>query len=442
MSKQAGLELAQETIAFQSRDFGLQLEAVIEEALTGNFSAKQVDKIISPKLAKIVSDFTNLKVQFVFDCEIEPISFPSIVKNGLILSNEDPMRHNKRSASSIVKYIKDNKLVNTVNIKTAKVTGLFAQISSPIMFAWEIITDFKLNKEEVVAIILHEIGHIFTFYEYQNRFVTSNQVLASLLMSAKNDTVEEFEYVYTTAAEVLTGNKNALDSLQTTKDESVITTIVIDKTVEAFKSQTQSPYNDSVSAEQLADAFAARFGYARPLITGLEKTFSYSELDKRGSIRTSMQAVEIAATVGQGIVLGFLSITTPFVAASLAAIYVTSILKISSTVGANSRDTYDDQRVRYLRMKEQVIEQTKDRTLPPSEVKKLIEDLKTIDSIIDEYAKAPYQTLVVQAINFVFRRHRVANETQKLQRTLEELASNELFVRAAQLSLLESRSRK
>lgn len=89
MSKQAGLELAQETIAFQSKDFGLQLEAVIEEALTGNISAKEIDRVISPRLSKIVYDTTGLKIQFVFNCSSDPISFPTGFKNNLILQAED-----------------------------------------------------------------------------------------------------------------------------------------------------------------------------------------------------------------------------------------------------------------------------------------------------------------------------------------------------------------
>lgn len=441
MSKQAGLELAQETIAFQSKDFGLQLEAVIEEALTGNISAKEIDKTISPRLSKIVYDTTGLKTQFVFNCDSDPISFPSVFKNNLILSDNEA-NYTKRQANSVVKYIKENKLVNTVNIKTAKVTGLFSEVTSPIMFSWEIIKHFRLTKEEVVAVLLHEIGHIFTFYEYQNRFVTSNQVLAALLMSAKNDTVEEFTYVYKTASEVLTGNKNSLDALETTKDSTIITTIVIDKTIEAFKSQTQSLYTDSVSAEQLADAFAARFGYAKAFITASEKMFLYSELDKRPFLRNCMHAVEIAALITKTILTVFVSIVNPFIAAGLCTLYVSAILKINSTTGANSRDTYDDQRVRYLRMKEQLIEHIKDRSLPPSEVKKLIEDLDTIEPVIEQYAKSAYQPLIVQAINYVFRRHRIANDVKNMQRTLEELASNELFVRSAQLSLLQSKSGK
>lgn len=436
MSTQTNLTLAQETIAFQPKAFGLELEAVIEEILQSSLSAKAIDNKYSAVLAKVIDKYTNLKIKVQFDTDLEPVSLPFVPMNGLVLSSGEKARHDDKTATSIVNYIKEAKLTNTVNIKTARVSGIFSEVTTPILFSLDIIKNRRLDKGEVVAVLMHEIGHVFTYYEYQNRFVTSNQVLASLLKSVENDPVETYTYVYKTAAEVLTGSKNGLDSLQEVKDKNLITAIVIDKTMEGFVSQTNSPYNDSVAVEQLADAFAARMGYARALITAMEKMYTSIELDKRGKARSSMFAVEIAGLLTQLVLVGFLSVVSSFVAASLAALYITAIFKISSKIGANSRDSYDDTRVRYLRIKEQVVEQIKDRKLPANEIKKLVEDLDRIDAVVDEYAEAPYQSLVVQAINYVFRKHRVANDTIKLQRTLEELASNDLFVRAAQLSTL------
>ena len=67
-------------------------------------------------------------------------------------------------------------------------------------------------------------------------------------------------------------------------------------------------------------------------------------------------------------------------------------------------------------------------------VRKIISDIEEVDEII----KRTYQFRDVydQIANFVFTKSRSAKETVEVQQTLELLASNDLFIKAAQFQHL------
>ena len=113
-----------------------------------------------------------------------------------------------------------------------------------------------------------------------------------------------------------------------------------------------------------------------------------------------------------------------------------SIYMLIFLSGDGQRDrTYDDLRVRFLRVKEQSIQYLKDNNISDKESKRVIEDIKQIEVAI---SKVKDSKLLFEIIsNYVFPSNYKAMKAADLQRDLEALAANDIFVKAKELSFLK-----
>jgi hypothetical protein len=104
--------------------------------------------------------------------------------------------------------------------------------------------------------------------------------------------------------------------------------------------------------------------------------------------------------------------------------------------GDNHRDfTYDDLDVRYKRIREQTIVYLKNKQLDAEEIKRCLDDLEFFDSALKKVGSS--QGVITKIANMVLPGARKESKAIELQRDLEALAANDLFAKAATLSLLK-----
>ena len=170
---------------------------------------------------------------------------------------------NNRKA--IIEYLKSDSIY--IDLRKAKVSNLPSDYLVYIMADFHMLINIhKLNEFEIVAILLHEIGHVFTHLEYSYRVANTTQVLVDtvkdVVMKQNNSTKENLRLVYERATKTKVSPE--FEKMNNMTAAIYVGKGLINRTISA---QDHS-YTDS---EQLADQFASKFGMGGYLVTALDK---------------------------------------------------------------------------------------------------------------------------------------------------------------------------
>lgn len=430
-----------ESIDFQmSSSFGKELESVFQSLIDENISEDEYQTSHHKKnIEAIVFKQTGLKIALRLKTDYDCVFLPTLNKNHIFYNDLYKDLFDKQDNSKIFEKIKNIKDKHTVNLKTAKVTGIFSELVNELhvdFFAANKI--MKYTAGQITAILLHEVGHLFTYFEYITRQHTTNQVLSTVLKSVINkDSIKEKEFVFEQAGNILGNKKDLLTELVNQDDTRVITSVIFKKTIEIAKSELGTESYDYSACEQLADQFVTRFGYGRELIEGLDIDHTKYWNSPEKSIQAQRQAAwaQISTTV---IFLTFATLSG--IAAAFVAFGFFSFLSVLSFItssmgaGAGSKDyTYDILKTRYLRVREQFIQRLKDKKIDKDEVKLILSSLEQIDAIIKNTHE--FRGPLDKMCDYIFSKDKSARASVELQRDLESLAMNDFFIKSKELSL-------
>jgi hypothetical protein len=316
----------------------------------------------------------------------------------------------------------------TVNIMSGKVGGVFSDIKHTIHLP---LADFfyskKFTPEEIAAISLHEIGHLFTYYEFMTRCVSTNQVLAGVAKALDGtDAIEQRVAVLTRAKKELKLKELDADALAKSRNAKVIETVIITQVARECQSELGSNVYDMNSWEMLADQYAARMGAGRFIVTGLEKYY-------RGAWNISFRSTPafLAFEAWKAMMIVFIAVTAP--GTSGLSLYL--LLPVFSLMSNDSDPViYNTPGARFKRVRDQIVTNLKNKKLKPADRARLEADLVAIDNITKDVNDRRQWMGVVW--DFVSPSARKERNQMLLQQELEALATNELFVKAGQLKQL------
>lgn len=422
------LREALETIQFQSNSFGRELESIVQEIRNENLNLKQIDEsVLKTKLSKCIKDNTGIKITIVFnDSGLNANIYPIFNLGHIFLSDAETEASSNLSKKFIDK-IRSQKEHFTVDIKTGKVGSFFGDIDNIIFLSYiKFLMNPKFTIREVVSILLHEVGHGWTALEYTSRLVRTNQALASIakeVFEPNEPTKTKFKLkLY---CDYLDEKSDSLDELINVTNNEVICTVIIDKFIKNKKSELGTAYYDSVSCEYLADQYAARYGYALDLVTALQKLSSLLNGSK------DMRSYVTARILEINILMSLMAITTTTLGIGGLLVFVILGLNYIKESSKTEIRVYDKLKVRSKRIKEQLIQNLKDRTIDTSKTNELLTSFESINKAIDSMFE--YESIIEKLALFISSRKRDEKAAMQLQRDLEELASNSLFVKSAQL---------
>lgn len=377
-------------------------------------------------LEAVFKHHTGLSIGFdVQDIGAGPcINVPFINRNSIFLNGI--MRNWIDSQEGIDLIEKaGNKTKGIIDLKNGKVSGIFSDPKFQMHMPKDFITDSRYEPEELAAIVLHETGHAFTFLEFFNRTITTNQVLAGISKGIdKSTNNKEKEIILIAAKRALNLEDLNTEELSKAKDNKTIEAIIITNINKSLKSNMNNSVYDQNSWEYLCDQFAARQGAGRYLATGLEKLFKqYHFISFRS---TPMYFIMEACKL--------LLIITTFATLSLPLIPLIAFISLELILGNDGHHpSYDKPIARINRIKNQLTEALKEKDLTEDESKKIQEDFKILKAITNEYSDR--RQLFDYIIDSIFKRNAVTQI--KLQQDLENLIANDLFVKASELKFLK-----
>lgn len=421
-----------ESIYFQKTDF-------FDDLVLSVNKIRQLDKSLNNKLffeskefkdiSYVIKKYTNLQVVFENDNQNACAYIPLINNNHVLFNNDDKKIirdldvNIEEGISDIINKLKENTVKGYVDFKHCKVDGVFKEFVNRIGINRKLFLDDPIyTDQEVSAIILHELGHIFTFFEYSSRLITTNQAL-SLTMKCidKNISEDKKEIIFMS----LTANKlskDELESLVKTNNIETAAIIILGAKIRDCESELGVNLYDYTTAEYLADQFATRLGAGQYVVTGIDKLSRQYKILGRAINSVWYGGWTLYFIISSGV-------------ASIIPISIFYLLSLIINVLSNTKaNKYDDDYNRYTRIRLQNTEALKNRDLTTEEKNFYLQQNEIIENVISNYNdnKGFIDTLSY----WVKPGYRKAHDFEVLQKNLERLAGNKLFDKAAKLSTL------
>ena len=433
-----GIISAMEHIDRQTDDFAPKLEGLVQELLAEIESKDLYGKNIdgSPtvaKMEKLIFNRLGIKVNIITASHLACILPYYSNRNHIFL--RDFWRGNLHLVDQNKLLAKQEGKKGTVNLHKAVVTGIFSEYEHPMFINFGSLVKFaSLAAAEITGVMLHELGHAFDACYYSDRTDRVNQVLASIQQRVTNRRGEEdLEYVYREVSKITPSvKKEEIDTFL--NGNRVVAGLAWFKIVVGMvRNQMQNDRYNDTAREELADSFAGRFGYARPLATGLDK-FSQFNIEKMPSAMAFAYLMEFIQIIGFAAATA-ITIINP-ATFTIGAMLAMMSLFYTYVSGEDFQDyTYDKLKDRYIRIRQDMIEQLKDRQLKPAVVKNMLDTVYEVDEIIKTTGE--YRGLMNRFSNLVFSTNREALASIEAQKLLESLASNDLFVAAAEIRTMK-----
>ena len=427
--------LALEMIDFQQGDnFGPELETIISDivkAVKEGASASNIEK--SAGIFKLQDAiFLRLKMR------------TKIHTKGMLAailpfySNKNHIFLDKMWRGNITIKDQEKILANSdgkkgyVDTKKATLGGVFSEYVNPLYINFnELVFGLDCSPAEITGILMHELGHGFYACEYSDRVDSSNQVLADIAKQMKQiKEKRDVEYMFRLMKKLDKDTKLETAEALSNGDRLVMGKALHTFTIGAVGQQLENAKYDQSSFENLADNFPVRFGYGRPLLSGLQKlhkkypenvtTFVTTAALTLGTLTQFI--VACLALAAGGLLIGMFHML-------LSGVFMAVLTAISGEDGRSY--VYDDAKLRYTRIKLQLVEQIKHEALDAEDVPRILEDIEMMDLLIKDTSQ--YRTYMDYFMNFVGPANRAAKKSIQNQQLLEQLASNDLFVQALKL---------
>lgn len=372
-------------------------------------------------LPKIIYRRTGINIKPQVSGTSQPnayVVFPQVDRNNPVLidfyremtTNRDGMAAIKRG---------DGVMRGHVDRSKGRVGGSFSELEIKMgLTAGLMNPNLSFTSEEIASVILHELGHVFTYFEYLGSNIRTNYVLQNISrrLISTHETRRKYEIIKE-GSEALGIKIEDPDALTRTNDETVIQTVVLREWAVKTYSEMDSDGYDMTAWEMLSDQFATRHGAGRSLVMALDKIH---RLSGNGGRLTTGQYLR-----GELIKVMLVLLTGP-----LALLIIPLALIFVNT----NNDIYDKPKARIERVKRDMVNALKEETLDNEARDSVIADVEAVDKVLSEMNDRRTFLQLFWSTLRSSGRHDYAQTT--FQQELEMLANNDVFVKAGKLKSL------
>lgn len=322
---------------------------------------------------------------------------------------------------NLFKSIKDSKFeldLNNAKVKSGK--NLLGYIAADFIG----FPNKGCNSREILAILLHEVGHAFN--ELERVYMVYNNVFI-----LQDVLVEEYAKKNKTPADVLKIFYSKTDLEQDKDKPSTIAGVILaanKSIIRGIDSGRVTSY-DLSNHEQLADEFAARFGLGAEIISAFEKADYLTGADERSMVAEgSLGAIAmglgltaygmIAAAIGA---IGFAVI-------SLLPAILLLWLGSSSIININKNGTvYDTIERRIQRLRNTTVRRMVSVT-DNSAKEHMLSQVDYLDTQLAEIKKLKANNLALKIVNAIGKLDTLAYQERELNDLIDNMFANDLHV--------------
>ena len=425
------MQVAMEAIGFQGPEVANKLAAYLTDIMQER-TGKEADASKARKdMIKYLKDTTGMKLDITFDTDMAPCTLPFHINPDTILGRKTLKDFYVEESNATMKRLKEVKNRSHIDLDKGRVSGIFSEYETPIYMGYYAIRSLRLTPREIAAILAHEVGHCLVAYEMAFRTVRTNQILAAASKAAAGGDKGQYEYVLKTAEEVLDLKSGMFDEIKETKDQKTVMTVIMGKAERKTHDDSlmgNTTY-DITTFEALADNYAARLGLGKELVTGLEKLyreFGAAEFSSGARIAATMLDIySVVSMIGAVIAMG----SNPIMGALYLGLNMWGLY--ARLDGRDHNNVYDKLTIRFKRVKEQIIQYLKDKSLPAADVKRSLESVAHIEKTIAQISE--YKGFLPAIFNMVDPASRAVNSARDIQQNLEAMVANDMYLKAAAL---------
>ena len=425
------MQVAMEAIGFQGPEVANKLAAYLTDIMQER-TGKEADASKARKdMIKYLKDTTGMKLDIIFDTDMAPCTLPFHINPDTILGYKTLKDFYVEESNATMKRLKEVKNRSHIDLDKGRVSGIFSEYETPIYMGYYALRSLRMTPREIAAILAHEVGHCLVAYEMAFRTVRTNQILAAASKAAAGGDKGQYEYVLKTAEEVLDLKSGMFDEIKETKDQKTVMTVIMGKAERKTHDDSlmgNTTY-DITTFEALADNYAARLGLGKELVTGLEKLyreFGAAEFSSGARIAATMLDIySVVSMISAVIVMG----SNPIMGALYLGLNMLGLY--ARLDGRDHNNVYDKLTIRFKRVKEQIIQYLKDKSLPAADVKRSLESVAHIEKTIAQISE--YKGFLPAIFNMVDPASRAVNSARDIQQNLEAMVANDMYLKAAAL---------
>lgn len=327
----------------------------------------------STKISALIKKHTGLDVTVEIEAgDNAYVITPDINRNHVLIN--DIRRYYFENEMAIKPMHEKYFIDGNVNLKNGTVSGDFSKFNFTIRLGNDFLRkNSPFTVPEAVAVLLHELGHIFVYFEMITRVSKTNYVLEEGTRRLMKAQTKDQRLVILDDIEKCIGTKIPSKEMVASKArvESAYRVIILNAEVEQSRLQYDCDIYSSRSYEQLADLYASRYGYAAALATGLSKSWKkYGDaVYHKSSMNTFYNVMEFTTITILGICV-----------ASIGALTILTLLLL----GSPNNSDYDRPKNRIIKLKQYTIDALKDPNLSPDLKRIYLNEYRNIEAILDK----------------------------------------------------------
>lgn len=391
------------------------IEEIAELRKVGDYSQESMEKT---RVGEIIKAHTGVNVTFIVS---EEVGYNASARLPF-LDNSHPFFTQMGFEPWFVGEqgkvrVEEGPLEGTVDIKKYKISGGLSKIEAPIIVGLSLIKDKNMTNEEITAVVLHELGHHFTYFQYLGNIIRDSWLIsnASKIAIGSESPEVKTKVMIKTKEQLGIDELNVPDllaSAQATRKDTV-EYVLVSNSMMREGSQSGTSLYDVRTVEQIADAFVAYHGLGRPLASAFVK------FSKKGDKLASRSfPVYLAAELFK----------TIFTLAMFFSLPITTIIWLVGMVPGCK--VYDDPEARVNTLKQQLNAALRQATTD-EEKTSIVDQIKAIEACQRELKdKRSFYVAIYETITPIGRKR---YNQEKQQEMIKNMVFNDFQAKALQL---------
>lgn len=407
-----------EAIAYQSKDRVFQdLTKLFQKLLdsdSSNYSRTISESGIEEYMLKEFGILHTLRVENYGSPNAYVIP-PDMKKNHVLLTSH---QNHFVNAKETLKYLKSSKLrvlQASVDRSSGKISGIFSKMDSQVVLTSGLL-EGNFTAAEITAVYLHEIGHIWSYFECMALVASTNYALEAVAQALKGTNDVQLNVALIAAVGDVTGTDlRDIYPVAESRIDNELQLVVVN---EVYKKRISNTENgnlyDTTGWEFQADQFVGRLGGSKHLATALTRiTRSWAE---PAYMNTALW-----------LFLQIFSVTGALLGPVIIPLAIFALYLLTGIHPEES--TYDKPKERLRRMELELRGSLKYANLSKERILQTLADLEVIGKLVDEAQSRTWW--MDQFRVFMWRPWARQKNELKYQKLLEELSNSELTVTAA-----------
>ncbi|AQT28174.1 putative virion structural protein [Vibrio phage pVa-21] len=404
----------------KSKLFDVIAGAIEELRAGGDYSDEAVAKL---GLAARIEDLSGIATKFhivrapFHNAAVQP---PQLDKNHPMIANILRMMASNEDLETVKKF-SGNKLIGTVDKSDGRVYGGFSKLVCPVYITTALLEDKTFSNREISAIILHELGHVFAYFERLIDLVTMN-------------------YAIYTAAERMLKLESVVDRVEVLSEFDKYTGVKIPEKETVAKSNEKGTVYTHLACESIkqrrnvegeevysyrgfefsADQYATRHGAGAELVTALDK------IERKVWLNPSYISWPMH------IMVELIKVTVYVIGSVLAA--QSNPFTLFGTLGLliaarPMNKLYDDPAERFKRIEGEMVAELKNRQLTEDRRQQVLTDLDIVREVSKQVSTK--RSFWEATWAYVIPSGNASRKRMEFQQQLERMTNNDLYVASA-----------